>query len=91
MKQSILRRPAVQTVLALFIVVFVAISSSHTTWARGKHTASSGTATEVPLLEGLFALDFPITTDSKKAQAQIFKSLPTESAYHYFGPFCLTH
>ncbi|MEN8136373.1 MAG: hypothetical protein ABFS18_12700 [Thermodesulfobacteriota bacterium] len=75
MKQSILRSPVVRNIFALFIVVFLATTSSQTTWARGKHAASSDTSTEVPLLEGLFALDFPITTNNKKAQAYFNQAL----------------
>ncbi|MEN8258186.1 MAG: hypothetical protein ABFS09_10040 [Thermodesulfobacteriota bacterium] len=70
MKKSLLRNPVALTVCALFNVVFFTIYSSQTAWSiEGLHGPSSLTSNEVPLLEGLFSLDYPITTDSKKAQA----------------------
>jgi len=76
MKKSILKSP-VRTILTLFIVGFWTISFSQTAQANGKEKQPphSEISTEVPLLEGLFALDYPITTDNKKAQAYFNQAL----------------
>ncbi|MEJ2766524.1 hypothetical protein VV869_21435 [Photobacterium sp. MCCC 1A19761] len=70
------RKPVFRAILfllsfGLFWFIYLPQAFSHD---EGKQ-AVTGTSQEAPLLEGLFALDFPITTDSKEAQAYFNQGL----------------
>jgi tetratricopeptide (TPR) repeat protein len=68
---------AVRIAIALIIAGIFGSIPLHTALAHeeGKRLPSPGTAREVPLLEGFFALDFSISTDSKEAQAYFNQAL----------------
>ncbi len=71
------RRPVLRIVLSLFVIALLCLLPARSGFAHGeeKHVPTAGSSAEVPLLEGLFALDFPVTTGSKEAQAYFNQAL----------------
>jgi tetratricopeptide (TPR) repeat protein len=69
---------SVGRLLVFFLALAVfGLGTGQTVFAHGQNHLNSGTApsSNVPLLEGLFALDFPISTTDKKAQEYFNQAL----------------
>ena len=77
MTQALLKRPAIFTVFAFVMVGIWLVSAPQKTRANGKekHSSSSHASANVPLLEGLFTLNYPVTTKSQTAQEYFNQAL----------------
>ncbi len=75
------RKSLVLKILALFLFLFSLTASDRPAYSHGdeKHGSfqmeATGGGIGVPLLEGLYSLDFPVTTDSDRARAYFRQGL----------------
>lgn len=76
MQKSKVYRPAGRSIFLLLALAIFIISPIRLAFAHGDaRQTTTETSSDVPLLEGLFALDFPISTDSKQAQSYFNQAL----------------
>lgn len=70
MARSINFRPMTRAVWCLLVLGFFSIFPVRTVFAHGEDAQALPTETsqKVPLLQGLYSLDFPLTTDSREAR-----------------------